>query len=193
MTKVLIDRLTPTQLQERYGIKHGAYYDRLTNLNITLAREGKKSYANAEQIAVLDEYHTAIERGEGQAFLREKGLIVDKVAAASTNNGKLAKVPKEAITSVPAATLLGLLPQIQEMFAQTIASLKPEPLPTPEPDPFAHLRKLDEVAAHGWVLPSAMVRDLIGAWPPGGDRFERWGFNFTRIAKKQPWWKIEKN
>jgi predicted DNA-binding protein YlxM (UPF0122 family) len=54
LTEPIPDKLSIEELQERYGIKRAALYDRINYLKIKSWREGNKAYLNAEQIAHMD-------------------------------------------------------------------------------------------------------------------------------------------
>ena len=64
----------------------------------------------------------------------------------------------------------------------------------PPPDPLARYRQLEEIAAHGWELPTSELAHLLGLKTLSGSELERYGFRFVKVGKAgiESAWKVEK-
>lgn len=57
------DRLSVSQLQDRYNISRAIVYTRLDTARITPLKDGNHTYVTAEQLKVLDEMHNRVVQG----------------------------------------------------------------------------------------------------------------------------------
>jgi hypothetical protein len=182
-----VDRIPVSQLIERYSLVKSAVYERLKTLGITPEKVGIKSYVNAEQVRLLDEYHQFIQNGGNKAeFMEMRGgpkaaKAVDEFSGSSAG---LSTVQPDMVQLVAA------------IAAQIAAKLQPA---TPEPDPLAYLRALEEAARNEWLLKTSDVCYLLDLTPQEikqyGDRFHDAGFVFTKMgyrSKGEIAWKVSK-
>lgn len=166
-----LDRLPVPQLLNRYTISRASFYQRTKALDIKFEQKGRNSYANAEQIDLLDQYDQAIARGEGNEFIKSLG---------QSQPGKYEITPmgpSELKPLEPAQNTVHLIMQMAQEIAQHLPTknlLEPQ-------------RSLQEAADHGWVLSTRQLHQLIGI-KPKGHSFERYGFVFERYGTKE--WSI---
>lgn len=179
-----LDRLPVNQLTERYSLVRSAVYTRLDALGIKAEKVGNKSYVNAEQLQLLDDLHQFIQAGGNTAeFLESRGL--QRVEEQSTG------LSRGLSTTQPDMVQL-----VTEIAAQLVSRLQP---PSPEPDPLAYFKALEQAARNGWLLRTSEIAYLLDLLPSEiasyGDSFSEAGFIFTQAgyrAGKEVAWKVSK-
>jgi hypothetical protein len=147
-----------SELQERYGLKKSAVYDRLKQANIRPTNiRGVGSFVSEEQLAMLDEYDRRIKLGESIAPVESGGLA----------------------EAVGRDALWGLV----------VRALGNRPIG----DPLANHRALQEAVDNGWLLSTALVRDLVGVMPRGAG-LSRMGFRFCPVESsgRSTEWRVVK-
>lgn len=184
MSSSEIDRLPVSQLPERYGLVRSAIYTRLDALGIKPERVGNKSYVNAQQLQLLDEFHQFIQMGGTTAeFLERKGLSKPEEEVSSLSSGLSTVQPD-------------ILKLISTIAAEIAARFQPPP---PDPDPLAYFEVLERAAQNGWLLRTSEVARLLELRMEDiqmyGDRFSEAGFIFTRAgyrSRGEVAWRVSK-
>lgn len=164
-----IDRLQVSQLIDRYNIVRSAIYTRLDALGIKPEKIGNKSYVNAEQLRLLDDFHQFIQDGGNTAeFLEMRGISKAGEEPSGLSSG-LSTVQPDMI-------------QLLAAIAQ-FARLQP---PASEPNPLEYFERLEQAARNGWLLKTSEVAFLLDMLPAEiqqyGDSFSEAGFTFTRAG-----------
>jgi hypothetical protein len=155
-----IDRLPVKQLIAKVNLSRTTFYNRIKSLGIEFEQDGQDSYASAHQIELIEDYNTAIARGEGNVFLK------------SLQSGGIMPSSSSLVEPKPI--------QMMQLFvglAQEIA----HHLPTKnilEPQ-----RALQEAADKQWLLSTQQLQQLIGI-RPRGPSFNRFGFVFHRLGRE---------
>ena len=184
-------KLGVNELCDRYKIKsRKSLYSRLDGLNITLDKDGNKSYARNEQIKLLDQQDEHIKNGGTL-----KNFVPTAIAEVTVHNtsqnldtastvGTTQHTPQLNTQSV-------LLGDIIQNISQAIAE-KMQPI-----DPLWYLGRLEAARVSGWELTTSQVRDLIGVKPSckqGKKTFRRGSFIFVKAGKigNQTSWKVQK-
>jgi hypothetical protein len=182
-----VDRIPVSQLIERYSLVKSAVYERFKILGIVPEKVGIKSYVNAEQINLLDKYHQFIQNGGNKAEFREM-----------YGGPKAAKAGAEMPDSTAGLSTVqpDMVQLVAAIAAQIAAKLQPA---TPEPDPLAYYKALEEAAKSGWHLKTSEICYLLDLTPQEikqyGDRFNEAGFMFTQVgyrSKGEVAWKVTK-
>jgi hypothetical protein len=187
MSRGEVDRILVSQLMGRYDLVKSAVYTRLEILGIKPEKVGIRSYVNAEQLALLDEFHMFIQKGGNKAeFLEMKGMQ------------KKADPDEDFESSSGLSTVQPDMVQLVTAIAAQIAA-KIQPV-TPEPDPLAYYKALEEAVKHGWQLKTSEIAYLLDLTPGEikgyGDRFTEAGFVFTQAgyrSKGEIAWKVTKH
>ena len=182
-----VDRIPVSQLIERYSLVKSAVYERFKILGIVPEKVGIKSYVNAEQIQLLDKYHQFIQNGGNKAEFREM------YGGAKATKADEAFPPASGGLSLAQPDIVQLVATIA---AQIAAKFQPA---SPEPDPLAYFKALEEAASRGWLLKTSEICYLLDLTPdeikPYGDRFYEAGFVFTKAGyrtKGEVAWQVSK-
>ena len=79
------NRITPEELQNKYGIKREAYYARLKFLGIKAKKDSnKKAYLNDDQVALMDELDSYIKKeGKMEGFKSSNSSALVKSESSS--------------------------------------------------------------------------------------------------------------
>ncbi len=183
------------ELCDRYGIKsRKSLYRRLNGLNIHLAKDGNKSYATDEQVALLDQQNEHIKNGGSIDDFEPAKLaevtVHDSTTQHSGNNG-ISSLVETQLHSTQLEVTPELLTNIVQAVSHAIAS-KMTPV-----DPLWYLGRLEAARASGWELTTSQVQDLIGVKPSckkGKKTFKRGSFIFVKSGKigNQTSWKVMK-
>lgn len=165
-----IDRIPVSQLPDRYGIVRSAFYKRLDDLGIRPDRVGNRSYINANQLKLLDEFHQFIQAGGTAAeFLDMRGMRRGEPSSPEQSGG-LSTIPPDFAN---AAALL----------SEMMARMQP---PAPPPDPLAYLEALEKAYRNQWLLRTSEIATLLGLPADEiklyGDSFTEAGFLFTKAG-----------
>jgi hypothetical protein len=179
-----IDRLSVSQIIERYGVVRSAVYNRLEALSIKPERSGKKSYIDAQQLELLDDLHQFLQMGGTTAeFLERRGIQKGGDGSSGSSSG-LSTVQPDIVQLVAA------------IAAQFASKLQPPPS---QPDPLAYFETLEQAARNGWHLSTSEISYLLDLLPSDiqsyGDRFSEAGFTFTRAGYRaggEIAWKVSK-
>ena len=185
-----IDRIQVSKLTARYNLVRSAVYTRLKALGIRPQTIGNKSYVNAEQLRLLDDFHQFIQAGGTTAeFLERRGLQNKGLQNKDTDSSGLSS----GLSTAQPNDMLKLF----TAFASEVASkLQPQ---IPEPNPLAYFEFLEQAARNGWLLSTSEVADLLDLTPSRiqkyGDRFSEAGFIFTRAGYRtqgEVAWRVSK-
>ena len=172
------------QLCDRYNIKsRKSLYNRLEGLQITLAKEGGKSYATEAQLELLDEQ---------DKYLKNGGTIKNFVPATQVEVSlhNATRDTAKSVSVVP-ATQQELTPELLENIVNALT-----PFIAPQ-DPLWYMPKLEVARASGWLLTTSQVKDLIGVAPTckkGKKTYRRGCFIFVKSGKigRELSWKVKK-
>lgn len=185
-------------LPDRYGVARSQIYTRLDALkqrdpSFTPIKRDRKAYADARLLAALDSMHTLIQKGStvaqaAQATLNLPLISPDNFENPASPTGQSYRTQDD---------LSGIVPVRQDQssdlarLADILEARQPEP---PQPDLLERYRQLEEIAAHGWELPTNELAQLLGMKTLSGTEFTRHGFKFTRVGKigTQSAWKVAK-
>lgn len=180
--------LPVADLPDRYGISRSQVYARLDALkrqDPTLAPEkrGKKAYVSGDLLEMMDSLQVLLGQGDSLAEAVEKVLNVAPQTRPMRPVGQSDRTQDSAILPT------GEMPSELVVLARAIAGQQAEP------DPLMKYRQLEEIAAHGWQLPTTELADLLGLKSLSGDTFERYGFRFVRCGRagSQFTWKVVKD
>jgi hypothetical protein len=173
-----IDRLTVSQLIERYRLARSALYKRMDALGIAPQKIGGKAFYNAAQVRQLDELHEFIQRGGNAAqFVELRGI------------------PPQT-KSEESAGLASGQGDFLSMFNRMLPFLKSS---VPEPDPLEYFEKLEQACQNKWLLSTSEVANLLGLSVAEikqyGDRFQEAGFVFSHSGYRaggELAWKVSK-
>ncbi|NJR41200.1 MAG: hypothetical protein HC781_23110 [Leptolyngbyaceae cyanobacterium CSU_1_4] len=174
-----IDRLTISQLIERYRLARSAVYKRIEALGIEAKKIGGKAFYSNDQVKLLDELHDFIQRGGNTAqFIEMRGI------------------PSEEPFSDESTGLTTGQSDLLNLMNRMLPWLKPS---EPEPDPLAYFEKLEQACRNQWLLSTSEVANLLGMSVTEiqryGDRFYEAGFAFTRSGYRaggELAWKVSK-
>jgi len=183
-----IDRIPVSQLEQRYDLARSAVYKRLKDLGIKPQRVGIKSYLNAQQIMLMDEFHAFVQGGGTMAeFLEFRGSLLDPVDPpqdSPMDSSNLALNQPDMIRLVSA------------IAAEIATQFQPPP---PEPDLLAYFEALERAAQKGWLLKTSELSAFLDLTPAEiqsyGDRFAEAGFLFTRAGYRaggEVAWRVSK-
>jgi len=179
--------LPVADLPDRYGISRSQVYARLDALkrqDATLAPEkrGKKAYVSGDLLEMMDSLQVLLSQGDSLAEAVEKVLHIPPQTRPMRPVGQSDKTQDSAM--VPTKDI----PSDLVLLAKAISGQQAEP------DPLIKYRQLEEIAAHGWQLPTNELADLLGLKTLSGDTFERYGFRFERCGRagSQFTWKVVK-
>ena len=137
--------LPVADLLQRYAIQKAAFYERAKALGIKFTKRSNRSYASADQVGRLDWVHDHLITGGTLTDIDEFLTDFDEFGA----SGGLAIQPTELPPRLdPSSALFALA----EMIATRI----------PRTDPLAPARALEEAAAHGWLLPTKVLCEILG-------------------------------
>ena len=192
-------KLGVQELCGRYEIKsRKSLYSRLDGLNITLDKDGNKSYATEEQIKLLDAQNEHIKNGGTLKNFVPTAIaevtVHDTTTQHSQNNdtSSITSSIVETTQLTPQLTTQSiLLGDIAKTVASAIAG-KMQPV-----DPLWYLGRLEAARASGWELTTSQVKELIGVKPSckqGKKTFRRGSFVFVKSGKigNQTSWKVQK-
>lgn len=159
-------------LQYRYGLKSKqAVYDRINGLGIIPVAKG---FVSSEQLDLLDRLDKHIRLG---------GAIADFPKTPEIDPPTLQRIEQisDASKSRLDATdiIYGLLEIIGSQNRQESLLDK--------------YRELEEIASHGWVIPTSAIRQITGT-TPRGEAFFYGCFKFDRDRKvgREVGWKVSK-
>jgi hypothetical protein len=197
MSYTTLDRISVSQLPDRYSITRSVVYNRLNDLKIKPERQGNKAYVNAQQLDLLDRLHQHIQQGGITAdFLAtlEPSARASAIPSGLQSAGQSARA-SGLQSAEPSARASGLQSAGQMLVdAQTLTVLgEMVARSLPAPDPFINLRLLQEACDRGWLLSTSQLAPLLGVKSLNGQVVERYGFRFTRVGKNgiESAWRIE--
>lgn len=179
------------QLCERYQlVSRQGLYDRLKALNISLDRQGNKSFATPEQIELLDQLQQHLtEGGSLKTFtpIVETTVTVD----VSPKLDSSLDIVRSGLDSTLDSSLdtvsseLDINPQTLALFNLLQSNNRRSPLDK-------H-RELQEATVNEWILSSSEIEELLGV-KPKGETFTRGCWVFTKAGKigGQNGWKVSK-
>lgn len=190
MTNGELDRLPVSQLPARYDLARSAVYTRMGALGIQPQKVGNRSYVNSQQIGMLDELHKFINSGGTTAeFIDRMGIPQSGNSGQSSDSSS----GQSAGLSVSPPDIVGL---VRAIMAEMSSRFQP---PSPEPDPLAYYRALEEVAQKGWQLKTSEVAYLLDLPPTEIESFDyqfyEAGFVFTRAGYRsggEVAWRVSK-
>ncbi len=164
------------ELAERYKLRSNkAVYDRLAALEIKLDKDDRRrSYANAEQIEILDRLDQHIQDGGTLKNFSKELQVSYEVMDNGTSD--------TSDTSDTSITLRTSDKLDTSDTSQVIYIEREAPWSVEQQDPLTPYRLLDEAAAKGYPLTSKSIREILGTKPKGSS-FSRLGFSFTKIGK----------
>ncbi|NJR37755.1 MAG: hypothetical protein HC781_01615 [Leptolyngbyaceae cyanobacterium CSU_1_4] len=203
MTEATLDRIAVAELPDRYGIKRAAFYERIKPLGLEFEKEGNQTFANANQLALMDGLHDAIKAGTKAAFLKALDSSTGQVIQSAIQSGLSGGLSDERITPLSTSSTLELVQMLMQFAqagccadtARVAQSLPPSPQPPFYEALAAKLQFLETCAAKGWQLSSSDLRSVLGlASTPSCISFQRYGFSFIAAGRqgRQLSWRIEK-
>lgn len=196
MTDIDIE-LPVASLPERYGVARSQVYTRIDALkqrdrSLAPLKRDRKAYADARLIAALDAVHTYIKTGDTVVQAAQKAL--DLPLTRPDNPDEFENLARPVGQSYRTQDSV-FLPAVQDTLASDLTRLADAAeAMVSQPDLLERYRQLEEIAAHGWELPSNEIAQLLGMKNLSGAEFKRHGFKFTRVGKigTQSAWKVAK-
>ena len=184
-------RLGVNELCDRYNIKsRKSLYSRLDGLNITLDKDGNKSFATEEQVKLLDQQNEHIKNGGTL-----KNFFPTIHAEVTVHNTSQDLDTTRILETTQHSTQLQVTPQLLGDIVESASNAIAQKM-TP-PDPLWYLGRLETARASSWLLTTSQVKELIGIKPRckgGGKTFRRGSFIFIKSGKigNQTSWKVQK-
>jgi predicted DNA-binding transcriptional regulator AlpA len=189
--------LSIKDFEARYGITRSNIYNRINGLKdkgymMEPAKLGNKSIYRVDQAALMDRLHEHLEAGNTiDSFPDSTGRVQLNQPIDSPTRHPIERLTTQQDSSIdrsPAALGVAAL-------VDAIAGKLAEVIPTPQPDPLANLRLIQEACDQHWLLSSSQLGALLGIHPPSGAGFTRYGFTFTRTGRNgaESAWKISKS
>src|SRR6476469_812199 len=194
MGETHLDRLSVSSLQDRYSLVRSAVYTRLKQLSIEPEREGKKSYVDGAQLALLDEFDGHIKRGGSIAdfkpasgqLVKSSGQMVESSGQLVKSSGQLVKSSGQMIESSGQSREESFMLLLEQMAER----LRPV-------NPLSSLEALEQAAEKGWLLSTSQLAPLVKLTRKsliGKKRLERFGFTITKASRNgaESAWRISK-
>lgn len=188
--------LSIKDFEQRYKLTRSNIYNRINGLKekgyqLEPMKQGARSIFTAEQGAIMDRLHSHLLAGNDiGSFPDAEGRVqmsqpIERLVEHPV--GRIA-AQQDSLERAPAALGVAAL-------VDAIAGKLAEVIPTPQPDPLAELRLIQEACEQGWLLSSSQLAPLLGVKPPSGVSFQRYGFTFTRTGRNgaESAWKISKS
>lgn len=184
-----IDALPVTALPNRYGVARSQVYNRIKALGIETLKRGNKAFVDAEQIAQLDRIAELIHHGE---TLEVAAATILQDSPTGQSHDPTPRSGVSSLTMTPAMPPANDSSALLQLLAGAMAAA-PVSLPPP-PSPLARFEQLQAMADNGWRPSSSELAAILGRKSLTGQRFERYGFRFTRAGKNgaQSAWQVEK-
>ena len=184
-------KLGVNELCDRYEIKsRKSLYSRLDGLNITLDKDGNKSYATEEQVKLLDQQNEHL-KNNGTLKNFEPVAIAEVTVHDTSPKLDTASIVETTQHTPQLTTQSVLLGDIAKAVSIAIAG-KMQPV-----DPLWYLGRLEVARASGWLLTTSQVKELVGVKPSckqGKKAYVRGSFIFVKSGKigNQTAWKVHK-
>ena len=178
---VEVDRIPLSQLPSRYKIARSALYTRLKDLKIESEKLGKKAYVNAEQLQLLDDLHSHLQKGGTTGeFLKQrqkKGTVQFQTDNRTDENEVLFQNSSGQISLAQPGAIVALVEAVVKRLVPSSGSR------------LSYLRELEEAYEKGWLLSTSEIASLLGLSPKTireyGKEFEDAGFVFTRAGTRR--------
>lgn len=161
------------ELWNKYSLGKTQFYKRMGELGVVPQKVGTQSYISPEELQTLDDLHQHILKGgTTPGFLAEKNGVSSETRIVKTGESKLTRRDQ-----IPVELAL-------QMF---------DLLETPDKDPLAPQRQLQEAADRGWVLGTKQLQEILGIRPREGQFL---GFKVVRCGRSgrgvETGWKVSK-
>lgn len=197
-----LDSFAIADLENRYEVNRSNLYKRINTLkakgySLEFESRDRKSYANADQIALLDRLHRHIQLGRSMNTFPEMWSDSEDVPSSEVSQSLVRQFEKSretqdtngsAISKSP-SQLIALSPEQLIELATAIAS----PAPASPVDPFANLEQIDRAYKKGWSLSTSQLAALLEWETLPGKAFSMYGYAFSPSGRgRQRVWKIEK-
>ena len=188
------------ELASRYKLRSNkAVYDRLAALEIKLDKDNRRrSYANAEQIEILDRLDQHIQEGGTlKNFPKELQVSYEVMDTNTSNTSHTSNTYHTNGTSDTSDTSMTLHNTSDTLdtsdTSQVIYIERDTPWNIEQQDPLTPYRLLDEAVERGYPLTSKSIKEILGI-KPKGKAFTRLGFSFTKIGKDGAYssWSVER-
>lgn len=187
--------LTIKDFEQRYKLTRSNIYNRINGLKekgyqLEPMKQGARSIFSAEQGAIMDRLHNHLLAGNDIGSFPDSDGRVQMSHPVERPTGHLVERPtmqQDSLDRSPAT--LGIA-----SLVEAIAGKLAEVIPTPQPDPLADLRLIQEACDQQWLLSTSQIAPLLGVKSLSGASFERYGFTFTRAGRNgaESAWKISK-
>jgi hypothetical protein len=178
--------------EQRYNLTRSNIYNRINALKtkgypMEPMKQGNRSIFSVDQAAIMDRLNEHLEAGNDLGSFPDMDGRVMLSHPVERSIERLVESQDSSIERSPSA--LGMAAMIE-----AIASKLVEVIPTPQADPLANLRLLQEALEQGWLLSSSQLAPLLGLNRLAGAEFKRFGFTFTRSGKNgsESAWRITK-
>lgn len=194
-----VERLSISELLERYQIKSGALYQRFKVLGIERAGSGKKAFLSLAQVELMDNLHLHLKQGGtfGDFPDVHQNFSEEVDPDPETPSGALVPKPQSWLADLFKADVAAYL---QDSLIKAIMVVFPPQLPPAQRGlELSYLRELEEAYQHGWLITTLNLANLLGLTSSTvagyGDSFEDAGFRFIRVGKRkggQIAWRVDK-
>jgi hypothetical protein len=188
--------LTIKDFEQRYKLTRSNIYNRINGLKdkgyqLEPMKQGTRSIFSAEQGAIMDRLHNHLLAGNDiGSFPDSDGRVQMSQPVERSIEHPIERITTQQDSMIDRSpATLGVA-----ALVDAIAGKLAEVIPTPQPDPLADLRRLQEACDQGWLLSTSQLAPLLGLNSLSGQSFERYGFTFTRTGRNgtESAWKINK-
>lgn len=182
--KAVVDRrLSTAELQTRYGLEsRTTVLNRIKALGVETYKESNSVFVSEASLLTLDALDECLKRP--QARLAEcVAAIKQEMDNGTSVRSELTGHSKNMLSNTPKTSDALTV----EIIAWALEAIAIRLGPAPDPDPAANLRILYEAADGKWVIPTSMVRKLLGlrSLPRLQDgMFQRRGLTFARVEPR---------
>lgn len=182
-----IDPYPISALQDRYGLdSKQAIYDRINKLGIQPVARGKLSL---DQLDMLDRLDKHIKKGGTIRDFINPNSLPPHPENKPLHEDKSVDLVDLEYGAQPSADGLVTVEEVCRIIERVATAIRPT----------THLsdyEELERAAEKGWILPTSIVKQLIGVRPTTtvSDRFTRGSFVFIRSGKigGSAAWKVQK-
>jgi len=177
--KIEIDNYPVSDLPSRFNLGKQATYNRMDSLKIKATKTGNRSYITADQLDLLDKLHDHLVNGG--LFADFPFCPVETVDKSSGQDSNLTTVKSDSNNqSLDALDKSTGLVDLIEAISKVIEKA------TPQQSPVWYMSELERVQAHGWMLTTSEIYQLIGVKPKlakGSNSYRRGCFVFSKAGK----------
>lgn len=187
--------LPMSALTERYEVARSQIYARLDALekagaSVSPIKRHRRVYIPPPLLELLDSMHVLI--GQGSTVKNAAAKVLGSEPQTEVEQSSIPSVESTGQSYETSQTGAQIIPgsdRFEDLLklAQLINQLQPQ-------DELHLYRQLEEIAAHGWELPTKQLARILGVKSLAGTEFTRFGFRFCPVGRSgtQLAWRVEK-